>query len=99
MKKEETKKETLEEAAEKLYPLTGEIGIDHRNYLRKEGFIDGAKWQADRQDNFAIGFGKWLNTTEPLRLVLDLQMAGESLYETTFKELLEIYKKQNFKNK
>jgi hypothetical protein len=41
-------KETLEEAAGKLYPLTGEVGIDHRNYLRKEGFINGAKYQAER---------------------------------------------------
>jgi hypothetical protein len=38
----------LEEAAGKLYPLTGEVGIDHRNYLRKEGFINGAKYQAER---------------------------------------------------
>jgi hypothetical protein len=42
------KQETLEEAAGKLYPLTGEVGIDHRNYLRKEGFINGAKYQAER---------------------------------------------------
>jgi hypothetical protein len=42
------KQESLEEAAGKLYPLTGEVGIDHRNYLRKEGFINGAKYQAER---------------------------------------------------
>jgi len=40
--------ERLEEEAERLYPLTGEVGIDHRNYLRKEGFINGGQWQQER---------------------------------------------------
>ena len=44
----ESKQETLEEATEKLYPLTGVVGIDHRNFLIKEGFIAGAKWQQER---------------------------------------------------
>lgn len=56
-------KETFEEAAGKLYPLTGEIGIDHRNYLRKEGFIEGAKWRAEQDKNKyseALEFGRWI---------------------------------------
>jgi hypothetical protein len=47
----ELKQETLEEAVDKLYPLTGEVGIDHRNYLRKEGFIEGSKWQSEQDKN------------------------------------------------
>jgi hypothetical protein len=49
--KEEPKEKSLEEAIGKLYPLTGEVGIDHRNYLRKEGFIEGVKYQAEQDKN------------------------------------------------
>jgi hypothetical protein len=27
-----------------FYPLSGVVGIDHRNYLRKEGFQEGIKY-------------------------------------------------------
>jgi hypothetical protein len=70
---EEPKQETLEEAAGKLYPLTGEVGIDHRNYLRKEGFINGAKYQAERM----------YSEKEVLQLLLRLQQTEsyDNLYE------------------
>ena len=46
--------ETLEEAAENKYPIenTGAMFMPNRhevsNIFRQEGFIEGAKWQAER---------------------------------------------------
>jgi hypothetical protein len=48
------KQETLEEAAENKYPIenTGSMFMPNRhevsNIFRQEGFIKGAKWQAER---------------------------------------------------
>ena len=36
------------ESMTNFYPLTGVVGIDHRNNLRKQGFIEGAKWMRDK---------------------------------------------------
>jgi len=44
---EELKQETLEEVAEKMYPLKGELEI-HFYMVRRLAFIDGAKWQQER---------------------------------------------------
>jgi hypothetical protein len=41
------KQETLEEAAEKKYPLKGELEI-HFYMVRRLAFIDGAKWQQEQ---------------------------------------------------
>jgi hypothetical protein len=47
-------KETLEEVAERLYPVnnTGSMFMANRdelnNSLKQEGFIEGAKWQQER---------------------------------------------------
>ena len=63
----------LEEAAGKLYPLTGEVGIDHRNYLRKEGFINGAKYQAERTYSeeeviqLNVEYNKYIQIFQPLK--------------------------------
>ena len=44
-------KETLEEAAEKLYPITGEY-FDKEFYMVKRlAFINGAKWQQEQDKN------------------------------------------------
>jgi hypothetical protein len=53
------KQETLEEAAERLYPHCG-------NALRemaKETFINGAKWEKERSysEEEVIKFGQWLS--------------------------------------
>lgn len=40
--------EELKQEAESLYPLTGHVGIDHRNHLRKKGFIDGMEWMRNK---------------------------------------------------
>jgi hypothetical protein len=44
---EEPKQETLEEAAEKKYPLKGELEI-HFYMVRRLAFIEGAEWQMER---------------------------------------------------
>jgi hypothetical protein len=40
--------ETLEEAAERLYPMVGNEYLWHVPLQRREGFIEGAKWQQER---------------------------------------------------
>lgn len=40
--------EEIEQEMNNEYPLTGHVGIDHRNYLRKVGYIQGAKWMRDK---------------------------------------------------
>jgi len=44
------KKETVEEAAERLYPTPNPyiMGIDLGNSMRREAFKEGAKWQQER---------------------------------------------------
>ena len=43
-------KETVEEAAERIYPTPNPyiMGIDLGNSMRREAFKEGAKWQAER---------------------------------------------------
>lgn len=40
--------EEIDKEINNEYPLTGHVGIDHRNYLRKVGYIQGAKWMRDK---------------------------------------------------
>ena len=53
----EPKQETLEEAAERFYPIPkgGSMWMPSRDDLNKankqEGFIEGAKWQAERSQS------------------------------------------------
>jgi len=44
------KKETIEEAAERIYPTPNPyvMGIDIGNMGRREGFKEGVKWQQER---------------------------------------------------
>jgi hypothetical protein len=54
---EEPKQETLEEAAERLYPISKKGSMwmpsadDCNKANKQEGFIEGAKWQAERMYN------------------------------------------------
>lgn len=60
--KEEPKQETLEEVAERLYPInnTGSIIMPSRNDMnnlyKQQGFITGAKWQQDNSNINALYF-------------------------------------------
>ena len=42
------KQETPEEAAERIYPMVGNEYLWHVPIQRREGFIEGAKWQQER---------------------------------------------------
>ena len=55
--------------------------------------------EENQQEALAIGFGEWLNTEQPLALIYDLTMVGELPQNIQIKDLLEIYKRQNFKKK
>lgn len=105
LKKEvdDKKQETLEEAAERLYPTDPGVSIDSLNKLqlkyyldnvgKKEAFIEGAKWQAERMYSDSIQFGTWL-------LSQDITSRGEGLYIDdkgnllTVKDLFEQFKKR-----
>jgi len=89
---DESTQETLEEAAERLHPVT--MLFDHNsrsrynekydcNLERRNSFIEGAKWQAERSYNDFIHFGKWL-------LKQDITSRGEGVYINDKGELLTV---------
>ena len=89
------KQETLEEAAEKWYDSTEE----NKGFPKIKAFKDGAKWQMDKQDEFAIGFAEFsINYNyHPMHKVW-IRYDKMSNEKFTTKELLEIYKKENYGN-
>jgi hypothetical protein len=78
------KQETLEEAAQRFSENHSiyDTAKDDTEY----GFINGAKWQQEKQDDFAIGFAEWLNGLDINDEVLQKHIST--------KELLEIYKRE-----
>lgn len=45
-------KETLEEVAERLFPInTKDESLNYQNSVRKGNFIQGAKWQQEQNKN------------------------------------------------
>ena len=59
---------TIEETAERLYPMVGNEYLWHVPIQRREGFISGAKWQQERsyseedlEDAFKSGFTNCYN--------------------------------------
>jgi hypothetical protein len=63
-------KETLEEAAKKIYPTHKGLTTIASNkiMLRRTAFIKGAKWQAERMYSEANKIMKFLNTEKELKL-------------------------------
>ena len=76
-------KETLEEAAERLYP----------NY-QQEIFINGAKWQQERQVKLAIEFADWIGKNTIAYYDGKFRMKTLTPVFLTSEELLEIFKKE-----
>jgi hypothetical protein len=67
--------------------LLEQMGLEQLIFPKE--IIDKAKEMEEKQqETLAIGFGEWLNTEEPLALILDLNGYQD------FSELLEIYKKK-----
>jgi hypothetical protein len=67
------KQETLEEAAERFYPLSkgGSMWMpsadDCNKANKQEGFIEGAKWQQERMysEEDMINFSEWVSIQYP----------------------------------
>ena len=100
-----TKQESIEEAAEKYSENWEEItGLDYENTVPSEvnklDFINGAKWQMNKQDEFTLGFLHWYNTSQECETYLrrnypkNITMNGEHYKKVLQinKELLEMYK-------
>ena len=80
------KQETIEEAAEKFTPQLDKWTI-------KEIFINGAKWQMDKQDEFAIGFLEFTEGTYSFGNIMGKWYShADTSKEYTTKELLEQFK-------
>ena len=87
-------KETLEEAAEKVYPNDGfkdEIWADIGEVFR-EKFIEGAKWQQERMYSEAIEFAEWIRIKDFQTASKDNWIGLDMKYYTT-EELFEQFKK------
>ena len=85
-------KETLEEVAAEfakhhsIYPKAQ----DYTEYV----FINGAKWQQERQDKFAIEFGYWVGKNTITYNNGKFRMKTLTPIFLTSEELLEIFKKE-----
>ena len=57
------KKETVEEAAERIYPTPNPyiMGIDLGNSMRREAFKEGAKWQQEQDKEMEKAQNTWIN--------------------------------------
>ena len=77
-----TIEELAKEYANRHLDVSEELGC----YLVKSVFLDGAEYQREKQDEFAIGFAEWC-----------LNIGVYTQFKKTQginKELLEIYKKE-----
>ena len=80
----------MKTAVEVLESHLIEYGFDLS--LHKFEIQKAKEMEEKNQETFAIGFGEWLNTEEPLALIYDLTMVGELPQNIQIKDLLEIYK-------
>ena len=91
------KQETVKEVAER-YVDSFEYSIAHPRRVAIKSFINGAKWQQNKQDEFAIGFAEWcikkridfFDSTE----IGETYTIDGNVSKYKMKELLEIYKKE-----
>jgi len=75
-----TIEELAKEYANRHLDVSEELGC----YLVKSVFLDGAEYQREKQDEFAIGFADWIANGHSF---------VDDVGPSTTKELLEIYKK------
>lgn len=85
-------KETIEEAAERLYPVILEDNWD-KNKQYREAFVEGVQWQLQQQDEFAIGFADWIHSNTVYCGNGFYSYIGDS-QQYKLNKLLEIYKQQ-----
>ena len=90
-------KTELEEAAEKYSENWEEItGLDYENTVPSEvnklDFINGAKWQIGKQNNFIIGFLEFVEGAYSYSNIFDYWYLHADISKTyTKKELLKKY--------
>ena len=92
-------KETLEEAAEKIYISyeNNEILYGHSEDLQlayKAGIFDGARWQQERMYSEAIEFAEWIRIKDFQTASKDNWIGLDMKYYTT-EELFEQFKGGN----
>jgi hypothetical protein len=94
-------KETLEQAAEKEFPLlntqwckTGAAEEENLQLLgHRKSFIKGAKWQAERMYNDAIEFAEWIRIKD-FQTATGNKWIGLNMEYYTTQELYEQFKKK-----
>ena len=91
------KQETVEEAAEVYANKKGDIPTTKlEDVIFKQGFIDGAKWQMDKQSDFIIRFLEFIEGTYSYSNIFDHWYLHSDTSKTySKKQLLEIYLKRN----
>ena len=96
--KKGTTQETLEEASEKYANKKGHIPTTElEDAIFKQGFIDGAKWQQEQQDNFVIGFLEYIEGTYSYSNIYDHWYLHSDTSKTySKKELLKVYLKSKY---
>lgn len=87
------KQETLEEVAKEFGNNSAVTNYQEGiNVGKYQGFIEGAKWQMDKQDNFIIGFLKFIEGTYSYSNIFDYWYLHADTSKTyTKKELLKKY--------
>jgi hypothetical protein len=91
---------TLEKAAEIYANKKGDIPTTKlEDAIFKQGFIDGAKWQQEQQDNFVIGFLEYIEGTYSYSNIYDHWYLHSDTSKTySKKELLKVYLKSKYYN-
>jgi hypothetical protein len=85
-----TIEELAKEYANKHLDVSEELGT----YLVKSVFLDGAEYQREKQDGFAIEFADWLGKGLTGRLTNGNWIYNMGIKAYTTEELLEKYKKE-----
>ena len=86
--------ETLEEAAEYYVKMQYPMGVEKEYPIND--FIQGAKWQMDKQSDFIIGFLEFIEGTYSYSNIYDHWYLHADTSKTySKKQLLEVYLKRN----
>lgn len=82
-----TLQEKFIEASELYFPIDTNCNYEEKLLVdikyRREYFIEGCEYQLKEQEDFAIGFGEYLDS-----------LTAQDMGILSIKELLEIYKKE-----
>jgi hypothetical protein len=84
---------TIEELAKEYANRHLDVSEELGTYLVKAVFLDGAEYQREKQDEFAIGFAEWIRKETYYEHLTKEFIYKRNVYASE-KELLEIYKKE-----